>query len=791
MNEPAAEPARFSDGAAERILEAAWDAPQTIEELAAVLEVEPTEAFHDWLESLVYVGRLVRIKGRKFQSTRDNTAVGLYRRARGYGKSGGFLAPEKAALEKIDIPAGMEESAQDGDRVVVSYRDQTGRRGRGGGLTGKVLGIIDARPTEAVGVLEFTDNGQPRVRLEGYNLPRYAQLEAHDLRRMKPGMVVQVKLARKPDANGRTRATLMGTVGNIDDPLHDFDNLVALFGFPGEFSDEAMAQARALPQHPSKEDTRGRVDLRELPIITIDPIDAQDHDDAFSLEELDGGLLRLGVHIADVAHYVTPDSALDADARFRATSVYLPGKVIPMLPKELSAGLCSLHDSVDRLAKSVFMVFDQSGNMLRREIVDSVVRVRRFLAYEQALPALQGGTCGDSLIDSLLVKSRALADQLLAKRLARGALILDIPRPHVYVNKAGLAYKVEPESHDIAHNLIEEFMLIANETVADFLIERGLPYIGRIHPAPSEDSVDDFWEYCDEVKLPQPDFDAPGELQKFLNDVKKRPGFDAIHYALLRSMTRAVYHAGPELHYALALRHYVHFTSPIRRYPDTLTHQVLAAYLVTQRKLRFETRALGLPWADGSTGAATKRGPADGRKIDNYEHWEFSLPHIAAHCTERSIRADQGSLAADQIKILRMMRTRIGEEMLGTVIGVSGRGVTVRLDENLAEGYVEFNALSDGWAETHRFWVIIETPTGVQKIVLGDRMEVEITDIDLASRSMRLTPLGKWARARGRSHGGRGRQDYRPARGARGGARGGDNHGGGNRNKGRKGKRRR
>jgi ribonuclease R len=200
------------------------------------------------------------------------------------------------------------------------------------------------------------------------------------------------------------------------------------------------------------------------------------------------------------------------------------------------------------------------------------------------------------------------------------------------------------------------------------------------------------------------------------------------------------------LHYALAVHKYVHFTSPIRRYPDTITHQVLTAYFAAGGVLRWERAALGMPWVSGSKGAAPKP-KLDGKKIDGFEKWEFSMPHIAAHCTERSIRSDRGELAADQIKILRTLIPRIGEATQGTVIGVSASQVTVRLD-NLAEGYVEFKDMSDGWVEAHRFWAHYETRAGVRRVMLGDRMEIEIAGIDLASRSMRLKPTGEHGKRR-------------------------------------------
>jgi ribonuclease R len=762
----AKEPAetRFADETLQRVLAFCVE-PKSVAEIAAELEVEDSDELTRWLESLTLIGKLQRHKGKRYQAVNTRAAVGMYRRSRGEGRSGGLVAPRDGSIGIIDIPPGLEEGAQDGDLVLAGFRESRGggtdREGRQR-LAGRVLSIINARPSEAVGILEYSYSDRPRVRLEGHNLPRYAYLQPHELHGARPGAVIRVKLQRKADSQGRTRAEFIGTVGSIDNPLHDLDNLVALFDFPGDFDDDAVREAQALPADPDASEFEGRVDLRELPIITIDPKDAEDHDDAISIERLDDGLIRLGVHIADVAHYVSPGSALDEDARFRATSVYLPGKLIPMLPKQLSAGLCSLHDSVDRLALSCIMVFDAQGEMLRREIVKSVIRVRRYLTYEEVLPVLEGkGSSDDAVVDALLTESRALADLLLKRRLERGALILEIPRPHVIVNKAGIVVSVEPEHHDVAHNLIEEFMLICNEAVARFLLERGLPYIGRIHPEPTEDAIDDFADFCDALKVPQPDWETPGGVQKFLDDVRKRPGFEAIHYALLRSMARAVYNAGPELHFALAIDKYVHFTSPIRRYPDTLTHQVCTEYLAIDGVLRWEAAHLDLPWADGSRGAAPKP-KRDGKRIPDYERWEFAMPQIASHCTERSIRADRGELAANQIKVLRMLLPKIGEAMMGTVVSISNNAVIVRLDGNMAEGYIEFTELTDGWTEVHKFWVDYEADGVFRKAMLGDRMEVEIVGIDLGSRSMRLTPLGRFGvRGAPQRRGGSGRSDNR------------------------------
>ena len=742
------EPDSFTQGLAARV-RGFCNEPRELDQIAAHLKREPTDAFRDWLESLAFNGELIREKGELYLAFKGRAAVGTFRRAKGYGRARAFVVPLERDLSTIDVMTGAEEGAQDGDRVLVSYRregDQRGKKRRPGAaesLSGRILSVIDQRRTEAVGIVEVSRSGQALVRLEGYNLPTTAVMSERDAYEFEDGAVVRVKLLRKPDSRGRARVEVLEEVGFIADPEHDLDNLCALYGFPGDFDKDALAEADALPEDPDPSQFAGRVDLRKLTVLTIDPRDAEDHDDAISLEKLKGGMTRLGVHIADVSAYVTPGSSLDRDARDRATSVYLPGLLIPMLPQKLSGGLCSLHEGVDRLAKTCFMTFDSSGKEVRREIVDSVVRVKRFFTYEEVLPVLESdASCGDKKLDSLLRDARKLADKLLKRRIKRGALVLEIPRPHVYVNNRGEATHVEPESHDIAHGLIEEFMLAANEAVAGFLIERSLPIICRIHPLPGVRAQEEFVEFCEELKLPTPDFDKPGGLQRFLEQVRSREDFESIHYALLRTMQRAVYSPRPGLHFALGTRRYLHFTSPIRRYPDTLVHQVLSAFIATGRTLRWESGPLEHPWADGSSGGTGGTGPKLSRaEAEVFEEFEFQLPHIAAHSTERSIRSDRGELAADQIKILRMLLPSLGDTAVGTVVVVAGRHLVLRLEESMAEGQLAFRDLTDGWVEPRKFWAHIETAAGARMIPLGEKFEVELTEIDLSSRTLKLEPV--------------------------------------------------
>ncbi|MDC1142055.1 RNB domain-containing ribonuclease, partial [Planctomycetota bacterium] len=654
----------FSQSTARTIVDFCTE-PQPLEAIAEHLGA-PIEKTETLLESLTRQGDLQRIKGKRYMAPNRVVAVGIFRRSKGRGKADGFVVPENRALGLIDIPNGFSEGAQEGDLVLVNFRVMAARRGRKSGdmegsLSGRVLSIIEERPREVAGVFEFNHNGYPRVRLEGQNLPRYAWVDEWDVPDLKFGAVVRVRLNRRPDSKGRTKCEILGSVGNILDAEHDLDNLVALYGYPEEFSEAAIAEVERLPEDPDPSDFEGRDDLRDLLVITIDPKDAEDHDDAISIEILDDGHTRLGVHIADVSHYVTPDSALNTDALDRATSVYLPGRLIPMLPKSLSAGVCSLHENVDRLAKSAMLTFDPAGELVRRELVESVVRVGKFLTYEEVLPVLEdNASSGDAKVDELIRAGRVLADKLHAIRVKRGALQLEIPRAHVYVDAKGEVTHVEPEKADSAHNLIEEFMLVANEAVADFVWERGLPYIGRVHPTPDEKAEEAFGEYCEELNLPSPQFEKPGSLQQFLESTRKHDQAEAINYALLRSLTRAVYKHGPAEHFALGTDRYVHFTSPIRRYADTVTHQILGEYLADGGLFRWSTKGAGGSWLHGTK--KPHRIKRDGERIPHFLEFEYAMPGVASHCTERTIASDKGEMAADQIKILRTLRDRIGEK---------------------------------------------------------------------------------------------------------------------------------
>lgn len=712
------------------------ESPKQLSDIAAHLDATEDETL-TLAESLVRQAKLQRVKRSRYRAVRGNALVGTYRSKHGYS-GGGYVIPNDRNVPTVTIPEGFSDSSVDGDRVLVQYKQASSRRGGRNELTGRVLSIVDKRPTEAVGVFELGPKRRPNVMFRDARLPRFAVLERDDADDLREGEIIRVKLFRNTDRTGRSRAEVLEVVGNLDDPAHDLDNLCALYGFDPKFSEAATEQANALPDNPDASEFNGRIDFRGLLTIAIDPKDAKDHDDAITFETLEDGLVRLGVHIADVAHYVRRGEPLDADAQARATSVYLPGRLIPMLPFELSAGLCSLKQGVDRLALSCLMTFNRKGEIVQREIVESVVRVDHFLSYEQALPILHD-TNDQNPLHRTLRDARKLADTLQANRYARGALSLNIPRAHVIVDAQGEVESVEADVQDEAHNLIEEFMLAANGAVAEFLIDRGLPYIGRIHPEPPNDAQDDFAEYCVELGLRSPDLEDARDLAKFLVEVEARKDYEAIHYAVLRSMSRAAYSDVASLHYALQTTKYVHFTSPIRRYPDVLVHRAVKAYLALGQPARWVASGVLHPWLAGDKDKPNTA--ADGKDIDIYQTMMAEMPQLASQCTDQAIKADQAEIAANQIKLLRQYMGRVGEPVKGRVIVIAGKHLVLRLDDSFAEGQIEYGMLTRGWVEQHKYWVRFETHTGMLRVLPGDTFEAEIGAVDLASRSLQLIPV--------------------------------------------------
>ncbi|MCK6439776.1 MAG: ribonuclease R, partial [Planctomycetes bacterium] len=656
------------------------------------------------------------------------------------------LIPDDRALPFIAIPDAAIGEAVPGDRVLVSYNFR--QRGKGGGrrdnddgrFTGRVITIIDPRPDIAAGVFSGESFGHDVVVFRGRNKPPFAELQGHP--KLVEGQVIRVKLSRPRHGRG-TIARFIETVSNLKVANNDVESIATLFEFPVEFSGAALAEIDALPDNPLPKDVEGRLDLRDQLIITIDPADAKDHDDAISVEQLDNGFWRLGVHIADVSHYVRPGTHLAQEATERGTSVYLPGKTIPMLPEKLSAGLCSLMDGRDRLAKSCFITYDNKGRVLRRELYRSVINVKRFFNYAEVLDVLEGRNSAGAPYDDLLKRSRKLADAIRDHRVDAGSLTLDIKRPHLVVDKEGDILKIEVDHQDASHNLIEEFMIAGNRAVASFMIERGMPYIGRIHPPPEPEAEEAFAEFCEELKMPAPNFGDSRRIQLFLDGLKGLPGESAIHLAVLKSMKRAEYAPKDALHYALATSRYTHFTSPIRRLCDIVVHQMIEGYWDSGGELKYEETPLkDLAWIDGKE-PNTQANALSGNAIAGARGWRALMPSIARQAVETSYRSERAEMETVQLKLLRTLEHRIGEIFDGTVVHIGSGGVSVQLDGVWAEGSIPFSELSLEWVTAHKFWAEYETDQGMRRLRVGDRIKVAVDTVDIADRSLRLKLSGK------------------------------------------------
>lgn len=716
--------------------------PQRIEDLIESLKVQDEAALNLIVERLKLRGKIIEVSGKRLITPKGDTAVGYIGHSR---KGQSVFLPDSHDLPKMEIPGRTD--AIEGDRVLVSYSVQAHQAHRRHRFSppgkerkrhiAQVISILKKRPTEVSGVYAVNEYGEDTVKLQGRDRPRQVAINPPPEAKLRHGMVIKVELPRTRSMRG-TLATFLSVVSDLHNANDDVASVAALYEFPLAFPDEVEREMQALPDDPEPADLQGRLDLLERITVVIDPHDAKDHDDGFSIEEGPDGTWRLAVHIADVSHYVRPGTATNAEAFTRGTSVYMPGMTVPMLPQKLSAGLCSLKQGKVRLAKTAFLTYDKQGRLLRREVVQSIIRVDAFIDYERAMAVLDGsGTSGSPEVDAAIKLGGRLAMILRERRIEKGSVMLSIDRPHLVVDKEGLILKIETDRQDQSHQLIEEFMLAANCAVAEFMHERNLPFMGRVHPAPEEDGEAAFAEFCDELGVSAPRFDDSRRVQLFLEGIGDREGAHAIHLAVLKTMQRAIYAPGPGLHYALAFHYYTHYTSPIRRLCDLRVHQVLAAYLQAGGvfKWQADSGASSTPWADGQP-MPERELPSKG--VPGMRDLRMGMAESASQATQTEQRAQRAEMEATFLKLLRTMYERIGEVFQGTITHISSFGITVQLDEVWIEGTLPFSQLTDAWVTTHKFWAEYEAREGVKRLRVGDRAKVTVMEADTASRSLIL-----------------------------------------------------
>ena len=682
----------------EKILELIKNSkPRTKDDLARLFKIKSKEKkeFNRILEELEPEG-LIFMDHRKKYRLVDNDKF-FFGKLQTNAKGFGFLISENLD-EDIYISRNNLMDALNGDEVIVRrYRDSFGDKPEG-----KVLSIVRRVNSKFVGVFQnkkdfgFVVSDESKMAMDIY-VPKKKFNGA------KNGQKVVVKIEKWPEANKKPEGRIVEVLGYPEDPDVDILSVAAGLDLPMEFSKAALSEAKSLPQEVREDDIKGRRDLRDLMTFTIDGADSKDFDDAVSLEFAKNGNYVLGVHIADVAHYVEEYSAIDEEAFKRGNSVYLLNKVIPMLPFELSNGICSLNEGVDRLTLSVLAEIDKKGEVVKYEILESVINSKRRLVYENVSDYLEKNITHESLkgLEKTLDKMYELAKILEDKRENGGAIDFDIPEVIIEVDKRGWPQNIHKRDRRSANKLIEDFMLMANVCVAKEYYFKKIPFLYRIHERPKDEKISELNSYLRPLGY-MINFDEkvePRDVQKVLEKAKGTKEEMFISTMTLRSMAKARYSEVNDIHFGLAFDHYSHFTSPIRRYADLTIHRIIKKKI--QGKL--------------SKGDLT--------------NLKAILPDIAEQVSKTEKVAQDAERQVEDIKMAEYMSERIGEVYKGRISSITNFGMFVELD-NLIEGLVGYRTM-DGYYEFDQDnYRAIDYRTK-KEFHIGDDVTIKVVNVDL------------------------------------------------------------
>jgi ribonuclease R len=690
------------------------DHPATARELVQKLRVprEERSTFKRRLRALVGAGQLVEIRGHRFGLPgRMNLVVGrVSTNPRGFA----FVDPEERG---DDVPASIYiagnnlNQAMHGDRVVVRVEHRRdGDRGEG-----RIVRILERSAERVVGRYELDESGLGFVVPFDRRLIMDVQVARGDTAGAAPGEMVTVQISRWPTATRPALGRIVEVLGPLEAPGVDTAVIIRKYNLPDAHGDAAVAEAMRLGSSVREKDVLSRTDFRTWPTVTIDGEHARDFDDAISIDRLPNGNFWLGVHIADVSHYVAEGSALDTDSYERGTSVYFPERAVHMFPAELATGLCSLNPHVDRLVQSCLMEVDRrTGAVVRYEIHDGVIHSHARMTYT-AVNAILTDRDPEAIerhrpLVPMFERMHELFEILHARRRRRGSIDFDLAESEIVLDDEGLVEAVVAAERNVAHRIIEEFMLLANETVAAHLEAHDVPALYRVHEEPDPAKVEVFEQFLSTLgyTLPgQADRLEPRDFQRLIEKIHGKPEEKPVAFLLLRTMQKARYDPTNLGHFGLAAEAYTHFTSPIRRYPDLVVH----------RALRESRRGLD----------------ADGRA-----ELVEDLPETARHTSERERRAAEAERELVQWKKVRFMADKVGDEFSGYVTGVSAFGLYVELVEHFVEGMVHVSTMADDY---YRFVERAHTLRGEKTgrvYRLGDRVDVQVIRVDLERRQIDL-----------------------------------------------------
>lgn len=674
--------------------------PMKIKEMAIVLQIprEQRDELKQVLDALVEEGKISLSKRGKYSKGQAVRLKGSFQaNMRGFG----FITPEDGS-EDVFIAEENISGAFQGDEVeYIITSAPTGRR-----KEGKIVRILSHSVVHIVGLYEKSRSfGFVRPDNQRYLKDIYIP-EGKEMGAMT-GHKVVVSLTSYGGEHMKPEGEIVQIIGHVNDPGTDILSVVMDAGIPAEFPEKVLNQAVRVGKPVSDADRVGRRDLRDWLMVTIDGEDAKDLDDAVSLQ-MDGENYILGVHIADVTNYVQENSALDREAFERGTSVYLADRVIPMLPHKLSNGICSLNAGEDRLALSCIMTFDASGTMVDHEIAETVINVDKRMSYNGVSKILEGETQEtEDQIVSMLLCMKELSDILRERRGRRGSIDFDFPETKVILDENGKPVDIRPYERNDATKIIEDFMLMANETVAEEYYWRELPFLYRTHEVPDEEKIRKLSTFINNFgyHIHIRNEVRPKEIQKLLARVDGTPEEALISRLALRSMKRAGYTTENTGHFGLAAKYYTHFTSPIRRYPDLQIHRIIKENL---------------------------RGRLNDDRISHYEE---ILPKVASQCSERERRAEEAERDVVRMKKAEYMRSHIGEEYEGVISGVTKWGVYVEL-ENTVEGLVHVADMRDDHYEfTEQTYELTGEHSG-KSYTLGQTVRVRVTDADKLQRTV-------------------------------------------------------
>lgn len=681
--------------------------PMKIKEIIMVLQIPPSDRpeLEEIIGELIAEGKIIRTKRGKFAVPQTyNLVAGTFQ---GHPKGFGFLILDEEEKD-IFIPASGVNGAMHKDRVMCRITRPATAEKR---AEAEVIEILTRGPESLVGTYEESQNF-------GFVVPD-DQKYTRDIfipKKFSKGAVtghkVLVKITDWAEERRNPEGQVISILGHINDPGVDILSIIYQYDLPREFPEDVMKEIENIPSEVADKDKKGRTDLRAIQMVTIDGEDAKDLDDAISIEKLENGNYRLGVHIADVTHYVKEHSPLDKEAYERGTSIYLVDRVIPMIPHKLSNGICSLNAHVDRLALTCMMVIDKNGNVQSHEIMETLINIDERMTYTNVKKILldEDEDVKERYKDliPMFTTMEELADVLRKKRMKRGAIDFDFPETKVILDKEGVPLEMKPYDRNVATRIIEEFMLVCNETIAEDYFWQEKPFVYRSHEDPDPEKILALTEFINnfgyQIKGNTTKI-HPKDMQKVLAEIEGKPEESIISHLLLRSMKQARYTAECNGHFGLAAKYYCHFTSPIRRYPDLQIHRIIKYNLHNELKGKKEAKLLE------------------------------RMPEVSKQCSLRERRADEAERETIKLKKVEYMEQFIGKMFEGAITGTTSWGCYVELP-NTVEGLVHVTEMADDYyifdEEGHR-WIGEHSK---QIYRLGDKVHVQVIKTDLMTRTI-------------------------------------------------------